>query len=110
MVEHLRAIKRFGDYVFPWPHGKRKLWDTFEAIQRAAKVKPAHGKPRYTFHDLRRAFATMNHDKLSADALQSLMQHKSYATTQRYINMARQLTQAVDAIFVPDTSRKASIV
>ena len=29
----------------------------------------------------------MNADRLSADALQSLMQHRAYQTTQRYINM-----------------------
>ena len=28
---------------------------------------------------------------MTADALQALMQHKDYQTTQRYINMARQL-------------------
>lgn len=104
VVDHLRRLRSFGDYVFPWPHVPRKLWDDFEAIQRAAGVKPPHGKARYGFHDLRRAFATMNADRLSADALQALMQHRSYQTTQRYINMARQLNQAVDGLFVPDVA------
>ncbi len=51
----------------------------------------------------------MNADRLTADALQSLMQHKSYLTTQRYINMTRQLDEAVDALHVPDVlkSKKA---
>jgi len=33
-------------------------------------------------HDRRRAFATMNADKLTPDALQTLMRYKSYQTTQ----------------------------
>ena len=41
----------------------------------------------------------MNADNMSADALQPLMQHKDYQTTQRYINMARQLTPAVHKLF-----------
>jgi hypothetical protein len=32
----------------------------------------------------------MNADMLTPDALQALMRHKSYQTTQVYINMARQ--------------------
>ncbi len=43
----------------------------------------------------------MNAPTLTADALQSLMQHKSYQTTQRYISMARQLNPAVQSLFVP---------
>jgi integrase len=55
----------------------------------------------YGFHDLRRAFATMNAERLTADALQALVRHKSYQTRQRYINMARQRTAAVAAPCVP---------
>ena len=59
--------------------------------------------PLYGFHDLRRAFATMNADKLTPDALQALMRHKSYQTTQReYINMSRQMDAAVASLHVPD--------
>ena len=47
----------------------------------------------------------MNADKLSGDALEALMQHKSYQTTQRYINMARQLNPAVQSLYVPDLSK-----
>jgi hypothetical protein len=34
------------------------------------------------------------------------MRHKSYATTQRYINMARQMDEAVDALHVPEVAKK----
>jgi len=57
---------------------------------------------RYGFHDLRRAFATMNASRLTADALQHLMQHKSYATTQKYINMAKHEDEAVACLHVPE--------
>jgi integrase len=60
----------------------------------------------FGFHDLRRAFATMNADKLSPDALQALMRHKSYQTTQVYINMARQMDAAVASLHVPDVLKK----
>lgn len=33
------------------------------------------------------------------------MQHKDYKTTQRYINMARQLNPALEKIYVPDLSQ-----
>jgi len=64
-------------------------------------VKPEGTKPRYGFHDFRRAFATMNAATLTPDALQALMQHRDYQTTQRYINMARQLNPAVQSLYVP---------
>lgn len=101
VVEHLRRLAPAGLTFFPWPHCLGTLYADFHAIQAEAGVKPDR-KARYGFHDLRRAFATMNADKLSPDALQALMQHKDYQTTQRYINMARQLRPAVEGLFVPD--------
>jgi hypothetical protein len=35
------------------------------------------------------------------------MRHKSYLTTKRYINMARQLDEAVAVLHVPDMLKKA---
>lgn len=110
MVEHLRRLAGFGPVVFPWNHNRRTLYTEFARVQEAAGIKlpcpKAHTHTRhcylYGFHDLRRAFATMNADKLSPDALQALMRHKSYTTTQLYINMARQMDRAVEALHVPD--------
>jgi integrase len=79
-----------------------QLFPEFHALQKAAGIKPEWGKDHYGFHDLRRAFATMNAERLTADALQLLMQHKDYQTTQRYISMARQLKPAAQNLFVPD--------
>ena len=44
----------------------------------------------------------MNADRLTPDTLQALMRHKSYQTTQVYINMSRQMDEAVASLHVPD--------
>ena len=56
---------------------------------------------RYGFHDLRRAFATMNAANMSRESLQALMRHQSSLTTERYINFARQIKPAVANLHVP---------
>ena len=56
---------------------------------------------------MRRAFATVNAETLTLDALQALMSHKSYQTTQKYINMAQQLNRAVETLHMPDVPREA---
>lgn len=109
-VEHLRKIVSFGELVFPWDWSEKVLYEQFAVIQDAAGIDlPCHENHehtpacgRYGFHDFRRAFASMNADKLSAEALQSLMRHKSYQTTQKYISYARQLNQAVEGLYVPE--------
>ncbi len=110
VVDHLRTIASFDRLVFPWPHHERTLWAHFAKIQDEAGIHlPCDGDHEHTdachlygFHDLRRAFATMNAGQLTGDALQSLMRHRSYQTTQRYINMAKQLDGAVEALHVPE--------
>jgi integrase len=110
VIERLRKLAGFGPHISPWNHDKRTLWSEFARIQEAAGIHlPCHEEHEhgrycylYGFHDLRRAFATMNADKLTPDALQALMRHKSYLTTQRYINMARQMDAAVASLHVPD--------
>ena len=117
VVDHLRKIVDFGQLVFPWPHNRRSLWSDFLRIQEAAGIHlPCHEKHKHTdachvygFHDLRRAFATMNADRLTGDALQALMRHKSYSTTQQYINIARQVNRKkVENLFVPDVPKAGS--
>jgi integrase len=87
--------------VFAWPLSRRAMYVEFERVQAAAEVKPER-KEFYGFHDLRRAFAAMNADRMTGDALQALMRHKDYQTTQRYIALARQLKPAAANAFVPD--------
>jgi integrase len=101
VVDHLKKLASFDPRMFPWNHGRRSIFTEFEALQRAAGVKPER-KQHYGYHDLRRAFATMNADRMTPDALQVMMQHKDYGTTQRCINLARQLKPAAHNLFVPD--------
>jgi integrase len=116
VIDHLRKLGSFDPNVFPWNHDRRTLDDEFDRIQVAAAIHlPCHREHEHTdachfygFHDLRRAFATQNAPRLTADALQKLMRHKSYATTQRYINMASQLDEAVASLHVPAVLRQST--
>jgi integrase len=109
VTEHLKKLASFDPHVFPWDHDRRTLHTEFARIQEQAGIhlscQGQHEHTRYChvygFHDLRRAFATMNADKLTPDALQALMRHKSYQTTQVYINMGRQMDAAVASLHVP---------
>jgi integrase len=73
VVSHLRKIPGFDSVVFPWNHNRRTLHAEFAKIQEAAGVclpcASSHQHSRYCyvygFHDLRRAFATMNADRLT---------------------------------------------
>ena len=113
VVDHLRKLVDFGEVVFYWPHHERTLWTDFARIQEAAGIHlPCHEKHEHTpachlywFHDLRRAFATLNAETMTADALQTLMRHKDYQTTKRYINLANQVNRAVEGLHVPEVLR-----
>lgn len=108
VIEHLKPL---GDAEFPlrWPRCKRHLWTEWGRIQRAAGIhlqcigdhEHTEACHVYGFHDFRRAFATRNAALLKPETLQRLMRHRSYTTTLRYINMARQVDEAVSAIAVP---------
>jgi integrase len=110
VIDHLEKLAAFDPSVFPWPHDRRTLDTELDRIQEAAGIHlPCRRKHEHTdachlygFHDLRRAFATMNAPRLTADALQALMRHKSYLTTQVYINMASQIDDAVNVLHVPE--------
>ncbi len=104
-VEHMRELIDFSPLVFPWVRNRRRVFEEFERLQRLASLT-AKGKHHYSFHDLRRGFATMNADRMTADALQGLMQHRSYETTKRYVAMARQLKPAVANLYTPELPRR----
>jgi integrase len=115
VVEHLKDLGgSFGPLVFPWDLNRRTLHVHFHRLQQAAGIhlpcqedhKHSDGCFCYGFHDLRRAFATENAGEMSGEALQKLMRHKSYTTTQLYINLSRQLETAVDRLHVPAILRK----
>jgi integrase len=114
VIDHLRRLAGFTPTLFPWNHDRRTLYVEFTRIQNAARVRLPCSEEHehtpacyvYSFHDLRRAFATMNADKLTPDALQALMRHRSYQTTQKYIALARQMDAAVASLHVPEVLRK----
>jgi integrase len=114
VIEHLRPLASFHPVIFPWHLSRAPLLREFHAIQTAAGIHlDCHEKHEhteachlYSFHDLRRSFATLNAEALGGDVLQRLMRHKSYSTTQRYINMAQQVNSSVAAIYVPDVLSK----
>ena len=114
VIDHLRCIPSFAPTVFPWYHHERTLWSEFAKIQTSAGIhldcheshEHTEACHRYGFHDLRRAFATVNAETLTADALQRLMRHRSYTTTQRYINLAQQLNRSVERLQVPEVLLK----
>ncbi len=113
VIEHLRQL---GDADFPlrWPHSKRHLWSEWGRMQRAAGIhlqcvgdhEHTDACHVYGFHDFRRAFATHNAARLTPETLQRLMRHRSYTTTLRYINLARQVNDAVGSIVVPKVLRR----
>ncbi|HKI30938.1 MAG TPA: hypothetical protein VKA46_03660 [Gemmataceae bacterium] len=94
--------------MFPWPHHRRTLDEEWADLQQAAGInlpcRREHEHTRhchvYGFHDLRRAFATMNAD-LPEVVLQHLMQHKSWQTTRGYIDAGRKLRPTLPKLFAP---------
>jgi hypothetical protein len=102
-------IRAFNPNVFPWEQHRGTLDVEFARIQDATGIDlacPATGKRkdgeyaegdvhectdachRYSFHDERRAFATLNAPNMTRESLQVLMRHQNAETTARYINMA----------------------
>ena len=77
---------------------------------------PCHAKHEHTdachlygFHDARRGFATFVGNELGRDQLQKMMRHKSYTTTQRYIDDAAGMGDVATRLKTPsglDTKRQ----
>ena len=117
VIEHIAKLRgTFRKEVFGWEGDPTGPWEQFHAIQTKAGIHlDCHGDHEHTdachlygFHDLRRAFATMNAGNMTADALQRLLRHKSYTTTQRYITAAAQVNRAVANLHVPTLAIPAS--
>lgn len=120
VVEHLRRLVTIHEpLVFPWHNGdrdlsRRRLYDQFGAIQKAAGIhlpcieqrthECTESCHRYSFHDERRAFATLNADRLTKDELRRLMRHQSGSTTERYIQYGQATKPKPVDVHVPNLS------
>jgi hypothetical protein len=60
-------------------------------------------------HDLRRAYATENCDRLPLPMLQKKMWHKDIQTTMQYVEMARKMKKTREAVYVPEFLTVASM-
>jgi integrase len=111
-LDHVRGVVGFEPLLFWWPHDRGALWDEFQRIQNAAGIAlvcPDAARHQctascsfYGFHALRRGYATMNVERMSAPELQRKMRHKSFSTTLRYIGLADKMKKATDRVYVPD--------
>lgn len=110
-LEHVKRLASFSSLVFPWDHDKVTLYREFHRIQVAAgiklpcKTKQAHECTptchMYGLHDLRRAYATENCDRMPLPVLQKKMRHRDIQTTMTYVAMANKMKRASEVVFVP---------
>lgn len=115
VIEHIKRLMWTDSNVLPLEEDRKTLLDEFHRIQKAAGIylpcreqRPhtcTDACHRYGFHDLRRAFATMNAANMTREPLQALMRHQSSLTTEKYINFARQIKPAVANLHVPAVLR-----
>jgi integrase len=115
-LEHVRLLAGFQPLVFYWPHDRRTLDTEFHRIQGVAGINlPCRDADkhectdachRYGFHSLRRGYATLNADTMTAAVLQKKMRHRSFQTTLRYISLSDKMKKATESVYVPEFLQK----
>jgi len=111
-LNQIRGVTGFEPLLFSWPHAEGTLWVEFQRIQKAAGIKLPCLRRRsaqmhltcqyYGFHALRRGFATLNVERMSAPELQRKMRHKSYTTALRYIGLAEKMKRVTARVCVSE--------
>ena len=111
-LQHLQLLIGFHPVVFFWPHAREELWQEFHKIQRVGGIHLSCSRDSnhectpschlYGFHALRRAYATLNADRMPAPVLQKKMRHRSFTTTLRYIQLADKMKKTSEVVYVPE--------
>jgi hypothetical protein len=78
-IQHLRRLTgSFDERVFPWNPNDPKLWPHLILIQQTAKLADGSPMPeagKNGWYGFRRAFATMNAERMDLLEVHALMQH-----------------------------------
>ncbi|MHB8970036.1 MAG: hypothetical protein ACYC3X_10210 [Pirellulaceae bacterium] len=117
VVDHLRKLQGFSERLFHIDQDLRFLDAELAKIQDAAGIhmecdedhQHTDACHRYSFHDLRRGFATENAMFLQPLELQHLMQHRDFGTTQRYIKLAQAMADKRTKVKVPNVSVRPTV-
>ncbi len=117
VVDHLRKLPGFSERLFHIDLDRRFLYAEYAKIQKAAEIhlecdedhEHTEACDLYSFHDLRRGFATENALNLQPLDLKHLMRHKDRKTSRGYISMAQALAGRRPKVKVPDISAKPAV-
>lgn len=100
------------DRVFPWNHHRRTLDLEWDRIQTAAGIHLLCNDPMphectpschlYGFHDMRRSFATYNHNRMEFEQMMEQMGHSCRATTEGYIVYAEKASPKKFEVYMPE--------
>lgn len=113
VIDHLESIPALTPEMFPWGKSSRAMYPEFHRIQKAAGIRlPCSENHEHTeachlygFHDLRRGFATVTGLRLDNRKLQHMMRHKSYQTTQRYVDLRYEAGAITELLQAPSLDR-----
>lgn len=108
-----QARERGVDHLITWRRGKKGAWRPVKspktAIRTALEKAGIRGKHR--FHDLKATFTTALAMKAPAKVVQRLARHRSFQTTERYIEVVDQAVRdAIDDFNDSPVARQIDVV